>query len=143
MDMIKEPEFWVAVAFVLFLGVLVYVGVHKKLIEALDHRSSRIQAELDEAKRLMQESGVATPVKTQIRTRNDTAGFMEVASVVQANLAEIGIDLEIVGAPGRTVTCSSATRARTVSTSNTGWGSIVAPLATQARIPAFRPNMWK
>ena len=46
MDMIKEPEFWVAVAFVLFVGVLIYVGVHKKLIEALDHRSGRIQAEL-------------------------------------------------------------------------------------------------
>src|SRR6478735_4023541 len=57
MDMIKEPEFWVAVAFVLFVGVLVYVGVHKKLIEALDHRSSRIQAELDEARRLRDEAG--------------------------------------------------------------------------------------
>jgi hypothetical protein len=29
------------------------------------------------------------------------------------------------------------------STSKTGSGSIVAPLATQARIPAFNPNMWK
>ena len=57
MDMIKEPEFWVAVAFVLFLGVLIYVGVHKKLIEALDHRSGRIQAELDEARRLRDEAG--------------------------------------------------------------------------------------
>jgi F0F1-type ATP synthase membrane subunit b/b' len=57
MDMIKEPEFWVAVAFVLFVGVLIYVGVHKKLIEALDHRSSRIQAELDEARRLRDEAG--------------------------------------------------------------------------------------
>jgi len=56
MDMIKEPEFWVAVAFVLFVGVLIYVGVHKKLIEALDHRSSRIQAELDEARRLRDEA---------------------------------------------------------------------------------------
>jgi len=57
MDMIKEPEFWVAVAFVLFVGVLIYVGVHKKLIEALDHRSGRIQAELDEARRLRDEAG--------------------------------------------------------------------------------------
>ena len=57
MDMIKEPEFWVAVAFVLFLGVLIYVGVHQKLIEALDHRSGRIQAELDEARRLRDEAG--------------------------------------------------------------------------------------
>ena len=50
MDMIEEPEFWVAVAFVLFVGVLVYVGVHKKVIDALDDRSARIKAELDEAR---------------------------------------------------------------------------------------------
>jgi F-type H+-transporting ATPase subunit b len=57
MDMMKEPEFWVAVAFVLFIGVLIYVGVHKRVIEALDHRSSRIQAELDEARKLRDEAG--------------------------------------------------------------------------------------
>src|SRR5438132_11152959 len=57
MDMIKEPEFWVAVAFVLFVGVLIYVGVHKKLIEAHEPRSSRIQAELDEARRRRDEAG--------------------------------------------------------------------------------------
>ena len=57
MEMIKEPEFWVAVAFVLFLGVLVYAGAHKKVVEALDHRSTRIKSELDEARRLRDEAG--------------------------------------------------------------------------------------
>ena len=57
MEMIKEPEFWVAVAFVLFIGVIVYVGAHKKIIETLDHRSARIKAELDEARRLRDEAG--------------------------------------------------------------------------------------
>ena len=57
MDMIEEPEFWVAVAFVLFIGVLVYVGAHKKITDALDHRSARIKAELDEARRLRDEAG--------------------------------------------------------------------------------------
>ena len=57
MDMIKEPEFWVAVAFVMFLGVLVYAGAHKKVVEALDHRSVRIKSELDEARRLRDEAG--------------------------------------------------------------------------------------
>jgi F-type H+-transporting ATPase subunit b len=51
-----EPEFWVAVAFVIFLGVLGYVGVHRKLIDALDQRSARIKAELDEARRLRDEA---------------------------------------------------------------------------------------
>jgi F-type H+-transporting ATPase subunit b len=56
MEMIKEPEFWVAVAFVLFVGVILYVGAHKKMTEALDHRSARIKAELDEARRLRDEA---------------------------------------------------------------------------------------
>ena len=56
-QMIQEPEFWVAVAFVLFLGVLVYAGVHKTMIDALDRRSDRIKAELDEARRLRDEAG--------------------------------------------------------------------------------------
>ena len=56
METIKEPEFWVAVAFVLFLGVLVYAGAHKKILDALDHRGARIKAELDEARRLREEA---------------------------------------------------------------------------------------
>ncbi len=51
-----EAEFWVAVAFVIFLGVLGYVGVHKKVLDALDQRAARVKAELDEARRLRQEA---------------------------------------------------------------------------------------
>jgi F-type H+-transporting ATPase subunit b len=51
-----EAEFWVAVAFFAFLGVLGYVGVHHKLVGALDQRSGRIKGELDEARRLKEEA---------------------------------------------------------------------------------------
>lgn len=51
-----EAEFWVAVAFLLFLGVLVYAGAHKKITETLDQRGARIRAELDEARRLRDEA---------------------------------------------------------------------------------------
>lgn len=51
-----DAEFWVAASFVIFLGVLLYVGVHKKVLEALDHRRDRIKAELDEARRLREEA---------------------------------------------------------------------------------------
>jgi F-type H+-transporting ATPase subunit b len=54
--MLNEPEFWVAVAFVVFVGVLIYVGAHRKIIEALDQRSARIKSELDEARRLRDEA---------------------------------------------------------------------------------------
>lgn len=54
--MLMEAEFWVAVAFVLFLGLMAYAGVHKTIINALDQRSARIKAELDEARRLKEEA---------------------------------------------------------------------------------------
>jgi F-type H+-transporting ATPase subunit b len=51
-----EAEFWVAVAFVLFVGVLGYFGVHKSLVKSIDGRRDRIRAELDEARRLKAEA---------------------------------------------------------------------------------------
>ena len=51
-----EAEAWVAVAFVLFLCLLVYVGAHRKVIGGIDARQSRIKAELDEAVRLREEA---------------------------------------------------------------------------------------
>ena len=56
MQMFAEPEFWVAVAFVIFVGILIYVGVPKMLTSALDGRGKRVQAELDEARRLKEEA---------------------------------------------------------------------------------------
>ena len=46
-----EAEFWVAVAFVVFLGVLGYVGAHTRLLKGIDDRRKRINSELDEARR--------------------------------------------------------------------------------------------
>src|SRR5271165_2204392 len=51
-----EAEAWVAVAFVLFLGLLVYLGAHRRLIDGIDQRQARIKAELDEARRLREEA---------------------------------------------------------------------------------------
>jgi F-type H+-transporting ATPase subunit b len=51
-----DAEFWVAVAFVVFLGVLAYLGVHETLVKLVDQRRDRIKAELDEARRLKEEA---------------------------------------------------------------------------------------
>ena len=51
-----EAEFWVAAATILFLVVLFYFAVHKQIFDALDSRRARIQAELDEARRLKEEA---------------------------------------------------------------------------------------
>ena len=56
MEFLATAEFWVAVSFVLFLGLVVYFGAHKKIAEALDARAARIGKELEEAKRLRVEA---------------------------------------------------------------------------------------
>ncbi len=51
-----EAEAWVAIGFALFVGLLIYLGAHRKVIEGIDQRQARIKAELDEAVRLRQEA---------------------------------------------------------------------------------------
>jgi F-type H+-transporting ATPase subunit b len=56
MELLRDPETWVAVAFVIFLGVLAYLGAHKMIMKSLDDRAERIKAELGEARRLKDEA---------------------------------------------------------------------------------------
>jgi F-type H+-transporting ATPase subunit b len=56
MTFLYEPEFWVAVSFFLFVGGLLYLGVHKKLAAVLDARADTIAKELEAAKRLREEA---------------------------------------------------------------------------------------
>ena len=54
--MFLDAETWVALAFILFLCGLGYIGVHKMLAKALDDRAGRIKADLDDARRLRDEA---------------------------------------------------------------------------------------
>ncbi|QBR69944.1 ATP F0F1 synthase subunit B [Beijerinckiaceae bacterium] len=51
-----NEEFFVALGFAIFVGILGYLGVHKKINSALDSRTARIKAELDEAAKLRAEA---------------------------------------------------------------------------------------
>ena len=55
-EVLTEAEVWVTIGFLLFLCVLVYLGVHRKLAGSLDERQARIRSELDEAARLRREA---------------------------------------------------------------------------------------
>src|SRR4029079_723633 len=54
--MFTQPETWVAIALVILLALFAYLGIHKTVLTALDHRAQRIKAELDDAKRLKEEA---------------------------------------------------------------------------------------
>ncbi|HEX3859685.1 MAG TPA: ATP F0F1 synthase subunit B [Pseudolabrys sp.] len=56
MHMLQDAEFWVALAFVVFVSGLVYLRVQSIIVKSLDDRGARIKAELDEARRLKDEA---------------------------------------------------------------------------------------
>src|ERR1700757_1336235 len=68
--MIEDPETWVAIAFVILVGLFGYLGVHRTVLKALDNRSARIKAELDDARRLKDE---AAKVLAEYRARRASA----------------------------------------------------------------------
>jgi F-type H+-transporting ATPase subunit b len=83
-EMFAEPEFWVAVAFVILMGVFVYVGVPRTVLKTLDHRSERIKAELDQARQLKEE---AAKVLADYKARHASAE-REAEAIIAAAKAE-------------------------------------------------------
>jgi F-type H+-transporting ATPase subunit b len=82
--MFSDPEFWVAVAFVILIGVFVYFGIHRTVLKSLDHRSDRIRAELDDARRLKDE---AAKLLAEYQARH-AAAEREARDIVESAKAE-------------------------------------------------------
>jgi len=51
-----DPETWVAIAFIIFVGVVLYYKLPQKIGRALDQRSGAIARELEEARKLRVEA---------------------------------------------------------------------------------------
>jgi F-type H+-transporting ATPase subunit b len=84
--MFAEPEFWVAVAFFILMGVFAYFGVHRTVLKTLDHRSDRIKAELDDARRLKEE---AAKLLAEYKARHASAE-REAQDIIASAKAEAG-----------------------------------------------------
>jgi F-type H+-transporting ATPase subunit b len=82
MEFIFEPEFWVAVSFFIFVGVVLYLGVHKKIASVLDARAAAIAKELDEARRLREEAEkvLADYRKKQGDAAKEAQGIIDLAA---------------------------------------------------------------
>jgi F-type H+-transporting ATPase subunit b len=80
-----EPEFWVAVGFAIFVGILIYVGVPKMMAKALDDRAKRVQDELDEARRLKEEAQkLLAEYKAKQRQADDEAAAIIAGAKAEA-----------------------------------------------------------
>ena len=82
--MFFEPEFWVAIAFVILMVLFAWLGIHRTVLKALDHRAERIKAELDDARRLKDE---AAKLLADYKARHATAE-REAQDIVAAAKAE-------------------------------------------------------
>src|SRR5712671_6690394 len=82
--MFTEPETWVAIAFIILMVVFAYLGVHRTVLTALDHRAERIKAELDDARRLKDE---AAALLAEYKTRRASAE-REAGEIISSARAE-------------------------------------------------------
>jgi F-type H+-transporting ATPase subunit b len=82
--MFSDPEVWVALAFIVFVAGMGYLGAHKYVLKALDDRSERIKAELDEASRLKNE---AMALLAEYQRKRDEAE-REAQSIIESAKAE-------------------------------------------------------
>ncbi len=80
-DLIYEPETWVAIAFLIFVAILIKLNLPNRLFKALDDRSARIKAELDEALKLRKE---AEGVLAEYRRRQGEAEKTAEAIILNA-----------------------------------------------------------
>ena len=56
MDFLYNTDIVVAIAFIIFVGFLIYVGVPGKVTKMLDDRADKIKADLAEARALREEA---------------------------------------------------------------------------------------
>jgi F-type H+-transporting ATPase subunit b len=89
--MFLEAETWVAIAFVILMAMFAYFGIHRTVLQALDKRSERIKAELDDARRLKEE---AAKLLAEYKTKRASAEreAEEIISNAKAEAERIAVE---------------------------------------------------
>ena len=82
MEIFATDKFWVAVSFVLFVALLYYYGVHRKVAAALDDRAASIAKELADARALREEAEavLADYKKKTSNAAQETQDIIELAA---------------------------------------------------------------
>ena len=85
-----NAEFFVAIGFAVFVGVLIYVGAHKRVNASLDGRAQKIKDELGEAERLRKEAAdiLASFERKRVEAEKEAAAIVEQAHAEAEMLAK-------------------------------------------------------
>ena len=81
MELLQDAEFWVGIAFVLFLGIMVWLKIPGMVAKSLDSRADKIRGELAEAERLRKD---AEALLASIRARREAAEAQAVELLANA-----------------------------------------------------------
>jgi F-type H+-transporting ATPase subunit b len=84
MSLFHSPDFWVAVAFILFVAIVWRAGAFGAIASALDDRTARIRRELDDARKLREEAEALVAEYRQRRSEAEN----EAAAIVSAARTE-------------------------------------------------------
>jgi F-type H+-transporting ATPase subunit b len=88
-ELIHDPEFWVTIAFILAIALVVYLRVGDTVKKSLDERAEKIRAELDEARRLREEAQQML-AEYQRKQRDALKEAEEIATRARADAERIG-----------------------------------------------------
>lgn len=89
MELLQDAEFWTGLALLVFLGLMLALGVHKAAAKALDSKAAKIQADLDEARKLREEAqALLASLKTQRADTEKLAGEMLANAKAEAKRLE-------------------------------------------------------
>ena len=80
-ELLSDPEFWVGIGTLIFLGILVWKKVPALIAHALDARAAAIAKELEDARRLREEAEV---LLAQYQTKRADADKEAAAIVTEA-----------------------------------------------------------
>ena len=86
-----EAEVWVTLGFLVFLGIMGYAGVHRTIGKALDDRSARIKAELDEARKL-RDDAAALLAEYQQKRQQAEGEAQEIVAGAKAEADRLAIE---------------------------------------------------
>jgi F-type H+-transporting ATPase subunit b len=89
MELLQDAEFWTGLALLVFVALMLVMGVHKAAAKALDAKAAKIQAELDEARKLREEAqGLLASLKTQREQTEKLAAEMLANAQAEAKRLE-------------------------------------------------------
>jgi F-type H+-transporting ATPase subunit b len=102
MDLLRDPEFWVAVGTAIFLAILIWKRVPQMTANSLDARAAAIAREIEEAQRLRSEAEALLAQYKQKQAAAETEA--------QAILAEAKAEVERFAKEARAATAAQIAR---------------------------------